>query len=117
MKMILEVVDGENYLEFLLLGKEIQALSSKKLVSGIGEIGDCVYQIGIRFITPSELGELFETNETKGVEMPLIRSDKPAAISSNISEMVKAGHPQNQAVAAAMSEADKAKKKTKKKKK
>lgn len=34
--------------------------------------------------------------------MPLIKSGSKAAISQNISEMVHAGHPQNQAVAAAM---------------
>lgn len=34
--------------------------------------------------------------------MPLIKSGSRAAISQNISEMVHAGHPQNQAVAAAM---------------
>jgi hypothetical protein len=34
--------------------------------------------------------------------MPLIKSGSKAAISTNISEMVHAGHPQNQAVAAAL---------------
>jgi hypothetical protein len=34
--------------------------------------------------------------------MPLIKSGSKAAISENISEMVHAGHPQNQAVAAAL---------------
>ena len=34
--------------------------------------------------------------------MPLIKSGSRAAISTNISEMVHAGHPQNQAIAAAM---------------
>src|SRR5882672_5050710 len=37
--------------------------------------------------------------------MPLIKSGSRAAISENISEMVHAGHPQNQAVAAALSNA------------
>jgi hypothetical protein len=41
--------------------------------------------------------------------MPLIKSASKAAISSNISEMVKAGHPQKQAVAAALHTADQAK--------
>lgn len=39
--------------------------------------------------------------------MPMIRSGSRAAISANISEMVHAGHPQRQAVAAAMRTADK----------
>ena len=38
--------------------------------------------------------------------MPLIKNDSKAAISSNISEMVHAGHPQKQAVAAALRVAD-----------
>ena len=117
MKMILETLDGENYLEFLLLSKEIQSLSLNKLVSIIGEIGENVYQIGIRFASPSEIRELFEINETMEGKLPLIRSSKPEAIKSNISEMVKSGHPRDQAVAAAMSEARKAKKSYKSKKK
>jgi hypothetical protein len=39
--------------------------------------------------------------------MPLIKSGSRAAISQNISEMVHAGHPQKQAVAAALSNARK----------
>src|SRR5882672_9975634 len=39
--------------------------------------------------------------------MPLIKSGSRAAISENISEMVHAGHPQNQAIAAAMRNARK----------
>lgn len=39
--------------------------------------------------------------------MPLIKSGSREAIGTNISEMVKAGHPQNQAVAAAMRNARK----------
>jgi hypothetical protein len=39
--------------------------------------------------------------------MPLIKSGSRAAISTNISEMVHAGHPQKQAVAAALSTARK----------
>lgn len=39
--------------------------------------------------------------------MPLIKSGSRAAVSQNISEMVHAGHPQNQAVAAAMRNARK----------
>lgn len=41
--------------------------------------------------------------------MPLIKSSSKAAISKNISEMVHAGHPQNQAIAAAMDTARRAK--------
>ena len=39
--------------------------------------------------------------------MPLIKSGSRAAVSQNISEMVHAGHPQNQAIAAALSNARK----------
>jgi hypothetical protein len=45
--------------------------------------------------------------------MPLIRSDSKKAVSKNIEEMVHAGHPQKQAVAAALSTARKSKKKKK----
>jgi hypothetical protein len=39
--------------------------------------------------------------------MPLIKSGSRAAVSQNIREMVAAGHPKRQAVAAALSTADK----------
>jgi|HubBroStandDraft_2_1064218.scaffolds.fasta_scaffold2641401_2 ribosomal protein L12E/L44/L45/RPP1/RPP2 len=35
--------------------------------------------------------------------MPLIKSKSKEAFNENVSEMIKAGHPQNQAVAAAYS--------------
>lgn len=41
--------------------------------------------------------------------MPLIKSASKAAISSNISEMIKAGHPRDQAIAAALNTARHAK--------
>lgn len=41
--------------------------------------------------------------------MPLTKGKSKSVISKNIREMVKAGHPQNQAVAAALSTAGKGK--------
>jgi hypothetical protein len=49
--------------------------------------------------------------------MPLLKGKSKKIISANISEMVRAGHPQNQAVAAAMSNAGMSKNKTMPKKK
>lgn len=45
--------------------------------------------------------------------MPLIKGKSNKVISKNISEMVHAGHPKKQAIAAAMSQAGKPKRKGK----
>lgn len=43
--------------------------------------------------------------------MPLKKGKSQAVISSNISEMIKAGHPRAQAIAASLNNAGKSKKK------
>lgn len=45
--------------------------------------------------------------------MPLKPGKSKSVVSSNISEMIKSGHPKNQAIAAAMSKAGKSKPKKK----
>ena len=52
--------------------------------------------------------------KSKGKEMPLVKSAKPAAFKKNIKTEVKAGKPVKQAVAIAYSEARSAKAKAKK---
>lgn len=95
----------------MLFAKEVQALSSNKIISMIGEIEGNVYQIGVRLIYPGE------ALDYKEVKVPLIKSSTPEAVHANISEMIKAGHPKDQAVAAALDEARKARKERKSKKK
>lgn len=47
-------------------------------------------------------------SSTRYTKMPLKHGKSPAVISSNISEMIHAGHPRNQAIAAALNTARKA---------
>src|SRR5271169_5568304 len=94
MRMIQENFDGESFLEFVLKAKEIKAILCCKIISISAEIDGKDYQVGIRTET------FFE--EKEGENMPLIKSSSPEAVKSNIKEMVKSGHPQKQAVAAAM---------------
>jgi hypothetical protein len=46
--------------------------------------------------------------------MPLKKGKSNAVVSSNIAEMIRSGHPKDQAVAAAMSNAGRSKRKPKK---
>lgn len=62
--------------------------------------------------SPWKTGVAFEGDERMAGVMPLKRGGSRSTISSNISEMVRAGHPQRQAVAAALSEARKSGKAT-----
>ncbi len=96
--MISENFDGENFLEFLLSKSEMQNLLMHKMISTIEIIDQIVYHIGIRNFSPEE-GFKHEITEDY---LPLKCSSKPKDVSANIREMVKAGHPQKQAVAAAM---------------
>lgn len=99
MRMILEGMCGDNYLEFLLLPREVDDLHAKKIVYMEGEIGKELYQICVRSISPKELIEIEENEE----DMPLIRGSSKETVKKNIEEMVNAGHPVKQAVAAAIS--------------
>ena len=127
MRMIQECVDGDRYIEFLLINREIQSISSREIVSIEGDIGGNIYQIGIRSASPSEINEIDEINEIvdqqkkilkkERIEMPLIKGSSEKTISKNISEMEKSGHPHKQAVAASMNEARKSQKECKSKKK
>lgn len=47
--------------------------------------------------------------------MPLKKGSSDSVVSSNISEMIKSGHPRDQAIAAAMSNAGRSKPKSKRK--
>ena len=110
MKMIQETIDGENYLELVLKESEARAILNKKIVSMLEYIGSDVYQVSVR------LKAMFEQDFEEEDSMPLIRGTSPNVVSRNIKEMVKGGHPQKQAVAAALSMKKKSAKKSTKKK-
>ena len=91
----------ENYVDIILKIKELDVLKSYKIVSTTIPINGILFNVGIRQETPGE------HNEEGDEEVPLLKGTSKETISTNIKELQKAGHPMNQAVAAALSNARK----------
>lgn len=98
MRMILERVDDESFLELILKESEARAVLDRHIVTVEGEIAGEIYQIGVR------TGLL---REIEGEDMPLLRGKSKETIGRNIEEMEESGHPKAQAIAAALGQARK----------
>ena len=101
MKVIFETIGGIDYIECILTEEEAKQIRRDGIIQ---EKVDCIhaYNIFIRVDTTSE------------EYMPLKKGSSKKVISENIREMRESGHPQAQAVAAALSNARGSKKKGKK---
>lgn len=98
MRMILERVENEIFLELVLKESEARSLLDRHIVSMEGEIAGEIYQIGVR------TGLL---REIEVEDMPLLRGKSEKTIGHNIEEMEESGHPKAQAIAAALNTARK----------
>lgn len=89
-----------------VLATYAKAFSDGKAKDRIGAVNEMTVAQFKRWLESSDtkkpLGHGFRGFATGGAVMPLIKSGSRAAISSNISEMEHAGHPHDQAVAAAL---------------
>lgn len=65
MKSILEKIDGDRYLEFVLSEREVNLLSSHHVITSLTTIAGRVYQVGVRLHTPED-DEEEETWEVLG---------------------------------------------------
>lgn len=88
------------------------------------EHGDCIAigckhghtrSVAVAKGVEEEMGDVTVTHRDKDKHMPLMKGSSKEVVSENIREMRKAGHPEDQAVAAAMRMAGKSKKKKGKK--
>lgn len=105
MKMVFDAnVDRCDYLEFVFSPHDINLLLLKEIIVD--------YPKGL--IGKRNLNVFMRVDRTLGDIMPLKKGKSKAIVSENIREMVAAGHPQKQAVAAALSTARGGKKRKKK---